>query len=111
MFAISTANIDSREAKIFGRYWHHLALPEHCSLFSPELLVKCLKKSGFTPYKIVHGILTGGWGNSFVEFLQEKGADWPRKIVPSAVLGVPFEIVASLFKRSGLFTILSKATT
>ena len=105
--AVSTLNINSWEAKIFGRYWHHLALPEHCSFYSPEVLVKYLEESGFTPKKVIHGYLTGGFGNSFIGYLKEKGHNWLLNFSQIfLLLGIPFEIISSIFRKSGLITIV-----
>ncbi|HEX8814386.1 MAG TPA: class I SAM-dependent methyltransferase [Terriglobales bacterium] len=38
LFYVLVPNIDSAEARVFGRYWHGLELPRHLSHFSPASL-------------------------------------------------------------------------
>ncbi len=45
---ISVPNIESLQAKIFGRNWIHLDLPRHIYHFSPGSLSRALEDKGFT---------------------------------------------------------------
>ena len=45
---ISVPNIESLQAKVFGRNWIHLDLPRHIYHFSPWSLSGALQKKGFT---------------------------------------------------------------
>jgi 2-polyprenyl-3-methyl-5-hydroxy-6-metoxy-1,4-benzoquinol methylase len=54
ILCISTPNIDSLSASIFGRYWQALLVPLHLTLFSPTTLSQMLKKTGYSPVNISH---------------------------------------------------------
>jgi len=47
LLLISTPNLWSWDARIFGRYWVGLDAPRHLFIFSPATLQKLLQKTGF----------------------------------------------------------------
>ncbi len=47
LLVIRVPNVDSLQAKIFGRFWAGLDAPRHLYVFSPEDLSNMLRKSGF----------------------------------------------------------------
>ena len=49
---LATPNIDCYEAKIFGRFWSHLSVPQHLYFFSLDTLTDALQKSGFSVQKV-----------------------------------------------------------
>jgi 2-polyprenyl-3-methyl-5-hydroxy-6-metoxy-1,4-benzoquinol methylase len=52
-FVLSCPNFDSFNAKIFKDKWYHLDCPRHLYLYTPETIVKLLKKAGFVVLEIV----------------------------------------------------------
>jgi ubiquinone/menaquinone biosynthesis C-methylase UbiE len=105
--AISTCDIESMEARLFGRYWHHSASPEHCALFSVDTLKRILDESGFELTKVRYVPLTAGFVGSIYSWIQERRGKSGVLNAVVFLLGAPFEIFASAFKSSGLFTILA----
>ena len=49
MFPIET----SSNARVFGRYWHHLELPVHTFSYSVRTLSRMLRKHNFDVKKVV----------------------------------------------------------
>ena len=54
ILVISTPNIDSLSAQIYGKYWQALFVPLHLVLFSPATLSRILGETRFTDIKISH---------------------------------------------------------
>ncbi len=106
-FAISTSNIESLEARLFGKYWHHLVQSDHCCHFTPAVLSNCLRLAGFETVIIRHCMLTAGVIGSLDGYLKEKGINLNLVNIFTTPLGLPFEITAALLKKSGLFTIIA----
>lgn len=52
VFTITLPNIDSLEARLFGRYWFGLDLPRHLWQFSPRALAAMASSVGFEPLEI-----------------------------------------------------------
>jgi SAM-dependent methyltransferase len=50
---IGVPNRDSLNARVFGRYWHHLALPLHTFSYSVQTLSRMLRKHKFVVKKVV----------------------------------------------------------
>lgn len=105
---VSTSNIQSLEARMFGRYWHHLLAPEHCCQFSPETVENMLRRTGFEVVGVRHVPLTGGVVGSMAAMAREKG--WLRGPLHPfvAALGLPLEALFALMRRSALFTVLAR---
>ncbi|MBF0141703.1 MAG: class I SAM-dependent methyltransferase [Magnetococcales bacterium] len=108
LLAISTCNPESFIASLWGRYWHHLLLPQHCVHFSPKVLGACLEREGFRVVKVRQVPITAGVMGSLEGYLWEKGFN--TRFINSVVigLGVPFEMLAACFKSSDLYTILAE---
>jgi len=105
--AISTCNIGSIEARLFGRYWHHLAAPEHCSLFSIDSIKQILDKSDFRPTCVRNIPLTAGFVGSAHGWAKENGSSINTLSTVFYLLGAPFEVGAAALQSSGLFTIFA----
>lgn len=54
VLSITTPNMNSISAKLFGKYWYGLDTPRHLFLFSEDTLVKLLQKTGFKIKKIYY---------------------------------------------------------
>ncbi len=54
LLVISVPNIESIQAKIFGRNWIHLDLPRHIYHFSPHSLSRALQTGDFTVLDLRH---------------------------------------------------------
>ena len=54
ILCISTPNIDSLSARLFGRYWQALFVPLHLVLFSPATLSQMLRGTDYSVLKISH---------------------------------------------------------
>lgn len=108
LLVVSTGNVESWEAKISGRYWHGLLFPEHCCLFTPDVLRRALRESGFEPIGIQQIPFTGGMVGNLHSYFKEKGINLGLGNPFIAALGIPIELLASLFRKSGIFTIFAK---
>ena len=47
ILTIATPNPDSFQARIFGKYWHHLDAPRHLMLIPAPLIIKKMESLGF----------------------------------------------------------------
>ncbi|MFC2036378.1 class I SAM-dependent methyltransferase [Chloroflexota bacterium] len=54
VLCISTPNIDSLQARVFGEYWRALSVPLHLVLFSPNTLSEMLAETGYSVITISH---------------------------------------------------------
>jgi SAM-dependent methyltransferase len=52
--AVSTPNMESWQAAVFGNKWFHLDAPRHLFLFSPRALEKIMAAHGFRLLKLSH---------------------------------------------------------
>jgi 2-polyprenyl-3-methyl-5-hydroxy-6-metoxy-1,4-benzoquinol methylase len=97
-------NIESLEARIFGRYWFHLLMPMHLYHFSPGSIGECLKKAGFQDFKIRQDPFSFGIMGSIQCMLNDKGiyASFTNPFWYAASL--PFDMLLSLTGKSGLMT-------
>lgn len=69
---ILVPNINSVQAKLFGKYWFHLAIPEHLHHFNLKTLTDILNKSGFKVEKVSYMLKdynASGWIISLYRFL------------------------------------------
>lgn len=108
VFTVSTVNYDSWEAQLWGRYWHHLVLPDHCCLFKPDVLVRALRMAGFEPVRVRHLPMTAALLGSFEGYVRERGGDLGPLHAAIAAMGAPLELLAALVKKSGWFAIDAK---
>jgi SAM-dependent methyltransferase len=47
LLMLRTPNVESWEARLFGRCWYGVDAPRHLHLFSPRTLERCLSRAGF----------------------------------------------------------------
>lgn len=66
---IGVPNGKSLNARLFGSYWYHLALPVHTFVYSPETLIKMLQKNQFKAIKVIHNTNSAGIQGSLQFFL------------------------------------------
>jgi SAM-dependent methyltransferase len=102
---VGTLNSNSFEAKMFGRYWHHLLLPEHCSQFSDDSLVMLIKKAGFSVQKIQYHPLSLGFANSIGYMLAAKNIKLKIMIRLLTFLFLPLDVIMAILKRSSLIVV------
>ncbi len=60
LLLLGVPNIDSIEARIFGRRWFSLDAPRHLSHFTPHTLAAVLNAAGLLPRQIIHSPGTAG---------------------------------------------------
>ena len=101
---VGVQNIDSLEAKMFGKYWFHLFLPKHLYHFSPVSLEAMLKKAGFGRVKIRFDMFSFGVIGSLQCLLNAKGARISLNNPVSYALSLPLDILLGLFRAGGLMT-------
>jgi SAM-dependent methyltransferase len=65
-------NIESKIAKIIGRYWRGYDPPRHLNYFSGESFKKIFKKAGFQPKKIIYSRLPGLSFPTWISFFSPK---------------------------------------
>jgi SAM-dependent methyltransferase len=105
IIVIFTSNSDSFEAKLFGRYWHHLCVPEHYSQFTEKTLRMMAVKAGFKILKVRHDPITFGFINSFKHYLRGKNIEINISNIFTKTLFLPVDIISSVLNRSGLITL------
>jgi SAM-dependent methyltransferase len=103
--AIATSNVDSVEARLFGRYWHHLDVPEHYSQFTPATLAAMVEKAGFRVRSLRHDALTFGFSRSLGHFLNARGLPGTAVSAAADFLFMPLDAAAALCRRGGLITL------
>lgn len=54
ILVITTPNVNSIAARLFGRYWIGYELPRHLYIFSNETIAKLLYKTGYIPKKFTN---------------------------------------------------------
>ena len=69
---IGVPNGSSLNARLFGQYWYHLALPVHTFIYSPQTLTRMLEKHGFSVIKIEHNADNTGIQGSLQFFLNRR---------------------------------------
>lgn len=69
LLVVSTPDLGSIDARVFGRYWAGLDLPRHLVLFTPATLSHLLRRAGFEPIALQY--FTGNYHTMrlSVEFL------------------------------------------
>jgi SAM-dependent methyltransferase len=69
---IGVPNRASLNARLFGPYWYHLALPLHAYHYSTKTLVQMLKKHGFASERVIFNTHNAGIQGSTQFFLNRK---------------------------------------
>jgi SAM-dependent methyltransferase len=65
LLAVCVPNIQSLQARVFGRFWFHLDVPRHLLHYSPVTLQVLLRKAGFDIIERERGCdNTTGWDHS-----------------------------------------------
>jgi SAM-dependent methyltransferase len=104
---VATTNSRSLEAVLFGRYWHHLLVPEHYSQFTDETLAAMLARAGFSVRAVRHDLLSLGVGESLLLLLKSRRIDLSGSALARVGLGllsVPLDLLAAACGRSALVT-------
>ncbi len=63
-------NLDSWDARLFGRYWGGGHAPRHIFHFTPETLTRALHQCGFGETRIEPSLHTGHWALSIQNYLR-----------------------------------------
>jgi SAM-dependent methyltransferase len=74
---IGVPNGTSLNARLFGQFWYHLALPVHTFLYSPSTIRKILEKHGFAVQRMIFNTDNAGIQGS-IQFLLNRN-DEPLK--------------------------------
>ena len=99
-------NIESFEARVFKRYWHHLEVPTHYYQFSPATLTNLLKCNKFKIEKVRFDIISFGIVPSIGYILNKKyNINMNTNKLILKLIFMPLDILLSFFKNSGLITI------
>ena len=127
LLVISVPNIESLQAKIFGRNWIHLDLPRHIYHFSPGSLSRAMEGKGFTITGWRHfsaeygmsgvilslGAAMMGKGPGFFNTLRGGQKKWRAYgtfaySVCMAPLAAAFSTMEALLKRGGEVMVLAR---
>jgi hypothetical protein len=104
-------NFNGLDRVLFKKFWGGNHVPRHTFQYTDKQLAKLLKSAGFKKIKIIHDINPGHIAISIQNWLQRGVKDLKNN--PSIVhgrmkyfnflllLSLPFNIIFSLFKRSG----------
>jgi SAM-dependent methyltransferase len=102
-------NIDSWDARLFGRFWGGGHTPRHIWHYSPDNLRIALEAAGFTEIKISSALHTGHWACSFQNLLRrnrfdesglKNGRAWYYPFLLLAC--VPINLVQMAFLKTGI---------
>ncbi len=105
LIAIDTSNSDSLEARLFGRYWHHLLVPEHYWQFTEASLRRMVEAAGFRVLHVRHDALSFGFINSLQHMLKDRRIPIRISNPLTKLLTVPFDLAAAALRRSALITV------
>ena len=97
LLAITTPNLDSFDARIFGKYWIGYELPRHYFVFSLESLNDILVQAGF---KLLEARYIYGSHAAFMSSLRfwlrgQRISSSPRSFLESALFSPPIRILTS----------------
>lgn len=101
-------NIESLEAKIFRKFWHHLEISTHYYQFSPKTLTNLLEQIGFKVERIRFDPISMGIIPSLGYALTKIGIKINLNKLPLKILFIPLDVILALFKQSGLITVYAK---
>lgn len=101
-------NIESLEAKIFRKFWHHLELPTHYYQFSARVLKKFLERISFKVKRVRFDPISMGIIPSLGYALNKIGIKVNLNNTVLKILFVPLDLLLSLFRSSGLITIYAE---
>ncbi len=95
---IGVPNIDSFNARLFGKYWWHLGAPVHTFSYSPKTLAALAEKHGFVPEKVQYNSDSAGIVGSIQIFLNRNGLkkSTEGRIVNSALAKLLGQLIAKL---------------
>lgn len=114
VFVGEVPNIDSWDAKLFGRYWGGGHAPRHLFFFTPQTLHKSLAKTGFDQIVIEPVLHTGHWASSFQNYFRRHhtserligGRTW---YYPLFLLGmIPVNLWQMPFLKTGVMRFAAK---
>lgn len=93
---LEVPNLDSLQARLFGRYWMHLDVPRHRWNFTPAALRRLLQEAGFTDITLRSRPSAIGWEGSLRNWAGAHGlrssAIW-RLLRPLTLLAAGMEHV------------------
>jgi SAM-dependent methyltransferase len=103
---ISLPNFDSRERRVFGRYWNGLDVPRHLFHFTPATLGRLLEAAGLRTVSVRTQFQGSSMGGSLQHVAAQLGRGRPyRPSGPVYKAGVPFGWLASGL-RNGAFLVV-----
>src|SRR5439155_24436165 len=73
---VSVPNIDSFEARVFGRRWMGLEIPRHLTHFSRPTLVSLLEQCGFEIVRVRPAMFASSLFESIVLSLPRRARQW-----------------------------------
>jgi 2-polyprenyl-3-methyl-5-hydroxy-6-metoxy-1,4-benzoquinol methylase len=73
---ISVPNIESLEARVFGRYWRGLDIPRHTVHFRERVLIQLLEALGFSVLEIRPLMWAASISESFMSILPASARKW-----------------------------------
>lgn len=96
---IGVPNIDSVNARVFGRYWWYLGAPVHTFNYSRNTLIRLARKNGFTPIRVKYNSDYGGTVGSLQIVLNRNCARKSTEglVINSTPIKVVGQWVAKLF--------------
>lgn len=68
---ISLPNLDSLEARLFGRYWRGLEIPRHCVHFREGVIRSLLEQNGFLVLSVRPALFASSVSESLITLLPE----------------------------------------
>lgn len=96
ILVFNTPNLDSLDAKIYGKYWIGYELPRHFFVFSMKTINELMEKAGF---KLVESRCRYGSHalamSSLRFWLRANSPAWVERIISSIIMSLPVRILAS----------------
>ncbi len=110
-FIIVIPDISGFEARVFGRYFYGLQVPNHLYHYSPETISKYLAKHGFKIHTITHHKTDRDFFQSIENALSENTSLSWLKMLRKGIFKMPvrlFLCILSVVYRTGRMTVIAK---
>jgi SAM-dependent methyltransferase len=119
-FVFSLPDLDTIEAKVFGRYWAGLDMPRHLTLFNRATLGRLLRETGFVRQDYSHFTGRHGVFVLSLDFWASEQVASPRlrrwlhrlaASIPARLLTLPYYFVADRLHQSSVVTVFARKTS
>jgi len=96
ILVFNTPNLDSLDAKLYGRYWIGYELPRHFYVFAMKTLTSILRKAGFeiVDFRCLYG--SHALAMSSLRFwMRDTFPEWTEKLLSRLIFSLPVRVLLS----------------